>query len=330
MLKCAILDDYQGRAVELANWASLSNASVTSITEYLPSFESRAARLAEFDVIVAMRERTPFDAALLKALPKLKLLITTGMYNASIDLEAAAELKITVCGTHALVSPAPELAWGLLLALVRHIPGESAALRADGKWQTALGTGLSGKTLGIVGLGAVGENVARFAQAFDMKVLAWSPRLSSERASALGVERADSLTALLATSDVVTIHAKLTDETRGLLGANELALLKPTAFLLNTSRGPIVDESALVTALSQNRIAGAGIDVYDQEPLPSDHPFRCLPNVVATPHIGYVTVENYQLFYQDAVEDIAMWNAGSPIRQLLVAPHSKGRAHGAR
>lgn len=317
MLKCAILDDYQECAVGLANWAALPDVSVTSITEYLPTFDARVQRLADYDILVAMRERTLFDAALLEALPRLKLLITTGMYNASIDLQAAALRKIIVCGTRTLASPAPELTWGLLLALTRHIAAESATLRTNGKWQTTLGTGLSGKSLGIIGLGSVGTQVARYALAFDMRVLAWSPNLTAERAAVAGVERANSLDHLLAVSDVITVHAKLTAATRGLLGAKELALLKPSAFLLNTSRGPIVEEVALVKALSQKRIAGAALDVYDQEPLPKDHPLLHLPNLLATPHIGYVTVENYRLFYQDAVDDIAAWNKGIPIRQLL-------------
>ena len=315
MLKCAILDDYQGCALEMANWNELPGLSVTSIREYLPSFAARIERLTEFDVIVAMRERTPFDAALLKSLPKLKLLVTTGSHNASIDLSAAAQQQITVCGTRGLAYPPAELTWGLLLAFARNISTEVSAVH-NARWQETIGIGLSGKTIGVVGLGSVGAQVARYALAFGMRVTAWSPSLSQEKAEAAGVERVDTLETLLRTADVVSIHAKLTDDTRGLLGANQLALMKPSAILVNTSRGPIVDEAALIDVLSKRRIAGAALDVYNQEPLPPNHPFRTLPNVVATPHIGYVTIENYELFYRDALEDIAAWHSGSPVRQL--------------
>ncbi len=315
MLKCAILDDYQGCALEMANWNELPDLSVTSIREYLPSFAARIERLTEFDVIVAMRERTPFDAALLKSLPKLKLLVTTGSHNASIDLSAAAQQQITVCGTRGLAYPPAELTWGLLLAVARNISTEVSAVH-NGRWQETIGIGLSGKTIGVVGLGSVGAQVARYALAFGMRVIAWSPSLSQEKAEAAGVERVNTLETLLRTADVVSIHAKLTDDTHGLLGANQLALMKPSAVLVNTSRGPIVDEAALIDVLSKGRIAGAALDVYNQEPLPPNHPFRMLPNVVATPHVGYVTTENYELFYRDALEDIAAWHSGNPVRQL--------------
>jgi phosphoglycerate dehydrogenase-like enzyme len=317
MLQCAILDDYQDCAPGFADWQSLDDVRVRNFVEPLGSTDAAAAQLAGFDIIVAMRERTRFDAALLARLPALKLLVTTGMRNLAIDLSAAQARSITVCGTRSLASPTPELVWGLLLALARRIPGEAAALR-DGslRWQTSVGVGLAGKTLGIVGLGKIGRQLARYATAFEMPVLAWSRHLTDEQCASVGAERAMSLDALLMRADIVTLQMVLSASTRGMIGARELALLKPTALLLNTARGPLIDERALIETLSAGRIAGAALDVYDTEPLPSDHPLRRLPNVVATPHIGYVTYENYHLFYQDAVEDIRAWLRGAPVRTL--------------
>jgi phosphoglycerate dehydrogenase-like enzyme len=316
LLDCAILDDYQNCALGFADWSSLDGVEVKNFTEVITPPEALAERLAGFEIIVAMRERTLFDRALLSHLPRLKLLITTGMRNAAIDIDAAVANGVVVCGTRILSDPTPELAWGLLLALARHIPADVASIRAGEKWQTRIGVGLSGKTLGIVGLGKIGSQIARFAQAFEMPVLAWSRNLNDEQCKSVGAERAPSLDALLQRADIVTLHMVLADSTRGMIGTRELALLKPTALLVNTSRGPLIEEKALVRALTANQIAGAALDVYDTEPLPASHPLRTLPNVVATPHIGYVTRENYQLFYNDAVEDIQAWLKGSPVRTL--------------
>jgi phosphoglycerate dehydrogenase-like enzyme len=313
--RCAILDDYQDCALGFADWASLDGVELKNFTHAITTTDELAEQLAEFEIIVAMRERTRFDAALFARLPHLKLLITTGMRNASIDLTAAAKRGVTVCGTRSLSYPAPELTWGLLLALARQIPAEAAAVR-EGNWQTQIGQGLSGKTLGIVGLGKIGSQIARYAQAFDMPVLAWSRNLTDAQCQSVGVERAPSLDALLQRADVVTLHLVLSDSTRGIIGARELSLMKPTALLVNTSRGPLIDEAALLQTLTHNRIAGAALDVFDIEPLPVAHPLRTLTNVVATPHVGYVCRENYELFYGDAVEDIQAWLKRSPVRTL--------------
>jgi phosphoglycerate dehydrogenase-like enzyme len=316
LLNCAILDDYQNCAFGFADWASLDGVSVKNFTDTIPTPDELVEKLSAYEIIVAMRERTRFDAALLARLPRLKLLITTGMRNNSIDGAAASAHGISICGTRSLSAPTPELTWGLLLALARHIPADVASVRGGGKWQTHIGTGLSGKTLGIIGLGKIGTQIARYAHAFDMPVLAWSPHLTKEVCQAAGAELAPGIDALLQRADIVTLHMVLAGSTRGLIGARELGLLKPTALLLNTSRGPLIDEKALVQTLSENRIAGAALDVYDMEPLPPSHPLRTLPNVIATPHIGYVTRENYHIFYSDAVEDIQGWLKGSLVRTL--------------
>jgi phosphoglycerate dehydrogenase-like enzyme len=314
--RCAILDDYQDCALGFADWASLDGVEVKNFTRAITTTNEFAEQLSGFEIIVAMRERTRFAAELFSHLPHLKLLITTGMRNAAIDLAAAASRGVAVCGTRALSYPAPELTWGLLLALARKIPAEVAAVR-EGNWQTQMGLGLSGKTLGIVGLGKIGSQIARYALAFDMPVLAWSRNLTDERCQSVGVERALTLDALLQRADVVTLHLVLSDSTRGIIGARELGLMKPAALLVNTSRGPLIDEASLLQTLVQNRIAGAALDVFDTEPLPASHPLRGLPNVVVTPHIGYVCAENYELFYGDAVEDIRAWLKGSPVRTLM-------------
>ncbi len=320
MLRCTLLDDYQNCALALADWARLPDVSVEAITDHIAAPEALARRLARSDIVVAMRERTRFDAEFFALLPNLRLLITTGARNAAIDLAAAAANGVTVSGTRILAHPAPELTWGLLLALARHIPAEVSAFRAGEKWQTRIGMGLAGKTLGIVGLGKIGTRIARYGQAFEMRTIAWSPNMTDDRARAAGTERMASLDALLAASDVVTLHMVLSARTRGLLGARELGLMRPSALLLNTSRGPLIDEGALIDALKKRRIAGAGLDVFDVEPLPLAHPLRRLPNVVATPHVGYVTEENYRNFYADAVENIQAWIDGAPIRTLSAAP----------
>jgi phosphoglycerate dehydrogenase-like enzyme len=313
--RVALLDDYQGVALGMADWKSLpTGTEVVVFKDHLADEDALAARLADFDIIMALRERTPFPRTILERLPKLKLLITAGMRNASIDMKAAAERGVLVCGTAGLPYPTAELAWGLILGLARRIPAEDRATR-EGRWQTSLGLGLNGKTLGVLGLGTLGSRVARVGRALEMKVLAWSQNLTAERAAAedaMLVAKDD----LLARSDFVSIHLVLSERTRGLVGARELGLMKRSAYLVNTSRGPIVDEAALIRALGNGTIAGAGLDVFDEEPLPRDHPFRRLPNIVITPHLGYVTEETYRIFYGQAVEGIKAYLDGTPLRVL--------------
>jgi phosphoglycerate dehydrogenase-like enzyme len=314
MPRIAVLDDYQDAARRVADWQTLPGCEVTAFRDHLADPAALAARLAPFEIIVAMRERTPFPKALLERLPALRLLVTTGMRNGSIDVKAAAERNVMVCGTPGLPYPTAELAWGLILALFRRIPEEDRATR-EGKWQTTLGLGLNGKTLGVLGLGTLGARVARVGRAFEMEVLAWSQNLTAARAAEVGATLVPK-DELLARADVVSIHLVLGERTRGLLGARELGLMKQSAYLVNTSRGPIVDEAALVAALGAGRLAGAGIDVYGEEPLPPDNPLRRAPNTILTPHLGYVTEETYRVFYGGAVEDIAAWLKGAPIRVL--------------
>jgi phosphoglycerate dehydrogenase-like enzyme len=315
MARVAILDDYQGIARRMADWTSLpSGTEVTVFADHLSDPGAVAARLADFDAVVAMRERTAFSRDLLQRLPRLKLLVTTGMRNASIDVGAAVDRGIVVCGTAGLPYPTAELTWGLILALARRIPMEDRATR-EGRWQVSCGLGLNGKTLGVIGLGGLGSRVAKIGRAFEMEVLAWSQNLTAARAAEVGTTLVGK-DELLARADVVSIHLVLGDRTRGLLGARELSQMKRTAYLVNTSRGPIVDEAALVAALRQGTIAGAGLDVYDEEPLPRDHPLRTLPNTVITPHLGYVTEETYRIFYGHALEDVKAWLAGQPVRVL--------------
>lgn len=312
-MRIAILDDYQQVALGLADWGKL-DADVEAFGEHIGDSEELVRRLAGFDVVVAMRERTPFPAEVLGRLRDLKLLVTTGMRNAAIDLAAAGRHGVTVCGTSSVVFSTPELTWALILALARHLPEEDRAVR-EGRWQHTLGVGLHGKTLGLLGLGRVGSRVARVGLAFGMDVVAWSQHLTPERAAEHGVT-AVTKEELLRTANVVSVHLVLSDRTRSLVGAAELALMRPTALLVNTSRGPIVDEAALVDALQRGLIAGAALDVYDREPLPAGHPLTRCPNTVLTPHLGYVTREGYEVFYRDAVEDIAAYLAGRPIRVL--------------
>ena len=313
MLRCAVLDDYQDAALSLADW---SRVDVTVFREHLASEDDVAAALADFDVVVIMRERTPFPASLIARLPRLRLLITSGLRNASIDLAAAAAQGVTVCGTASRSEPPVELTWALILGLCRHIAVENAAFRAGGPWQSTIGTDLAGATLGLVGLGKIGTRVASVARAFGMEVLAWSQNLTSDRCDAVGARLAPSLDHLLAGSDIVSIHLALGDRTRGLLDSAALASMKPSALLVNTSRAAIVDTEALITALTSGRLAGAGLDVFDLEPLPADHPLRTLPTVLATPHLGYVTYGNYRRYFAEAVEDIDAFVAGTPIRTL--------------
>ncbi|KYF74391.1 hydroxyacid dehydrogenase [Sorangium cellulosum] len=313
--RVAVLDDYQRVARSLAAWDTLGpGVEVEFFHDHVADARALVQRLSAFDAIVAMRERTPFPRAVLAELPRLRLLVTTGARNAAIDVAAARELGVVVSGTGGLPYPTAELTWGLLLALARNIPREDRAVRA-GEWQTSLGLGLSGKTLGLLGLGRLGAQVARVALAFGMRVTAYSQNLTPERAAEHGATLLP-LDELLSGADVVSIHLVLSERTRGLLGARELGLLKPGALLVNTSRGPIVDERALIEALTSGRLAGAALDVFDTEPLPAEHPLRRLPNTVITPHLGYVTEETYRIFYGDALEDIAAFRAGQPVRVL--------------
>jgi phosphoglycerate dehydrogenase-like enzyme len=314
-VQVAVLDDYQGVAHGFGPWASLEpEAEITYFHDHLLRDGVVRSLLEEFEVIVAMRERTPFTAARLASLPNLRLLVTTGMGNASIDMEAARELGITVCGTGGLPSPTAELTWGLIIALQRNLPEEDRRIR-EGGWQSTIGPELAGRTLGLVGLGRLGRRVARVAQAFEMEVIAWSENLTAEAAAEAGVE-AVAFEDLLRRADVLSIHTRLSDRTRRLIGARELGLMKDTAILVNTSRGPIVDEDALLAALHAGTIAGAALDVYAKEPLPVDHPLREAPRTLLSPHLGYVTTGTYDVFYGDAVEDIAAWMRGEPVRVL--------------
>jgi phosphoglycerate dehydrogenase-like enzyme len=314
-MKIAILDDYQRVARGLADWSRLpAGSELTVFDRHLGDGAELVEALQPFEVLVIMRERTPFPAALLERLPNLRLLVTTGGRNAAIDLEACRARGITVSGTGNVGTPAAELAWGLILALVKRIPAEDRALRA-GAWQTGLTEGLAGKRLGLLGLGKLGTQVARVGLAFGMEVVAWSQNLTAERAAGAGVRRVEKQE-LFATSDVVSLHLILSDRTRGIVGAGELNAMKPTAWLINTSRAGLVDEPALLAVLREQRIAGAGLDVFPVEPLPAHHPLLTLPHVVLTPHLGYVTRENYTVFYRDALEDILAWRAGAPVRPL--------------
>ena len=314
-MRVAILDDYFAAALRLADWSQLKGrADIQVFTKPLGGEDNAAKQLAEFEIIVGMRERTSFPASLIRRLPKLKLLITTGMRNLSFDLEAARAQGVTVCGTGSLGSPTSELAVGLMIALLRDIPGQFASMRQGG-WQTRLGHDLAGKTLGLLGLGKVGSGVAAVGNAFNMKVIAWSQNLTEQRAGECRARRVEK-DELFRQSDVLSIHLILSDRTRALVGARELALMKPTAYLINTSRGPIVNEGALFKTLQEKRIAGAAIDVYGVEPMPADDPIRKLDNVLLTPHLGYVSAENFAKMYRDAVEDIVAFLDGKAVRVL--------------
>ncbi len=317
-MRVAILDDYQSVALQSADWSPVQAAAeIVTFHDHIADEAALAERLQDFDAVVLMRERTPFPRTLFERLPNLKLLVTTGMRNASVDAQAAQDHGVTYCGTEGLGYPTAELTWGLILALFRRIPAEHVATQ-NGQWQTTLGEGLNGKTLGVIGLGRLGSQVARVGSAFDMNVIAWSQNLTKERTDEVGVTLAESKEALLQQSDVVSIHLVLSDRTRGLIGAAELQQMRPSAYVVNSSRGPIIDEDALLDALRNGTIAGAGLDVFAQEPLPAGHPFLSLDNVVLTPHLGYVTIETYEVFYGEAAEDIAAFIAGTPIR--VIAP----------
>ncbi|MER6004348.1 D-2-hydroxyacid dehydrogenase family protein [Nonomuraea angiospora] len=313
MLRCAVLDDYQGVALGLADW---SRVRVTSFRDHFTARDDLVAALRDYEIVVIMRERTPFPAEVLDRLPNLRLLITSGMRNASVDVAAARARGVTVCGTASGSTAPVELTWALILGLARHLLPEATALRADGPWQSTVGTDLHGRTLGLLGLGKIGSRMAAIGRAFGMDVVAWSQHLTEERTDALGVRLAPGKDALLAESDVVSVHLVLSDRTRGLIGERELSLMRPASYLVNTSRAAIVDQEALVAALRAGRIAGAGLDVFELEPLPAGHAFRTLPNVLATPHLGYVTELNYGTYFREAVEDIDAFLAGAPIRTL--------------
>lgn len=312
-MRIAVLDDYQDVARSYADWDGLD---VEVFTEHVSDVDELVATLEPFDVIAAMRERTRFPREVITRLPNLKLLVTTGMRNASIDLEAASDHGVVVAGTGSGGGwgATSELAWGLIFALLRDIPGQDRQVRTGG-WQTGVGVELGGKTLGLLGLGRLGSQVADVARAFGMDVIAWSGNLTEQRAAEAGA-RLVGKDQLFAESDVLSVHLVLGERSRGLVGADELALMKPTAFLINTSRGPIVDEAALRVALHEGRIAGAGIDVYGTEPLPVDDPWRSTPRTVLTPHIGYVTDDTYEAFFTETVENIRAFADGSPIRVL--------------
>jgi len=315
--RIAILDDYQHVALKMADWSGLAPDCELVVFDRNLATEDEAARaLADFDVLCLLRERIPMPRTLIERLPALKLIVVTGAHNRTLDLAAAKERGITVSHTRGGDSQyaTPELAWGLILSLMRHIPQEHQRMR-EGGWQETVGTALHGQTLSILGLGRLGSRMASIGRAFGMEVLAWSPNLTAERAEAAGATLV-AKNELFARADVLTIHLVLGERSRGLVGAAELQRMKPSAVLINTSRGPIVDEAALIAALEARDIRGAGLDVYDREPLPADHPLRRLDNVVLTPHLGYVTEGTYRMFYADTVEAIAAWRAGTPVRTL--------------
>jgi D-3-phosphoglycerate dehydrogenase len=314
--RCAVLDDYQNVALAMADWSKITGeVDVKVFNAPLGGSEQVAKALSGYAIVCLMRERTPFPRAMFEKLPDLKLVVTTGLRNAAIDVAAAKEHNVVVCGTESAGHPTAELAFGLIIDLARSISLENARMKAGETWQATIGTDLFGKTIGIIGLGKLGSRVAKAAQAFGMKVIAWSQNLTPEKARELGAEYA-SKEDLLRQADFVTIHLQLSARTRGLIGAKEIGLMQPTAFLVNTSRGPIVDEAALIAALKGGAIAGAGLDVYDVEPLPREHVLRKLPNVVLTPHLGYVTADNYRIFYDQTVEAIRAWLDGKPLRVI--------------
>jgi len=315
-LRCAILDDYMDLTLRMADWSKISDrVDVKTFTEPFASTEAAAAALADFEIVCAMRERTPFPRALFSALPKLKLLFTSGMRNASFDLEAAKDHHVVVCGTQWSRDPTAALTMGMILELTRNIGRESARMHAGEFWQKYIGIEIEGRTLGVVGLGKLGAKVSGLAKAFGMNVIAWSPNLTAERCKEVGVGYA-SKEELFATADIITIHMVLSQRSRGLVGAADLARMKPTSYLVNSARGPIVDETALLEILQARRIAGAAVDVFSVEPLPLDHPLRKLDNLVLTPHLGYVTEESFKAHYSQMVEGIDAWFMGEPLRRL--------------
>ncbi|MGB6752033.1 MAG: D-2-hydroxyacid dehydrogenase family protein [Xanthobacteraceae bacterium] len=314
--RCAILDDYQNIALSSADWSPVKgDVDIEAFTANLGGPDKVIAALQDFDIVVAMRERTGFPKQVIDALPNLKLLITTGMRNASIDTEAAKARGLTVCGTGAFGSPTSGIAIGLMLELTRHIGYENARLHAGATWQTTIGPELEGLTLGVLGLGKLGQRTAAIAKAFGMKVIAWSQNLTPEKCAEAGVGYV-AKDDLFRQSDLISIHVVLSQRSRGLVGAKEIGLMKPTAYLINTSRGPIIDEAAMLAALRDKKIAGAGLDAFDVEPLPLDHPLRKMDNVVITPHLGYVSTQNYKHYFSSVVEDIRGFLDGKPVRVM--------------
>ncbi len=325
-LRCAILDDYQNVALKMADWSALKGkADITVFNEHLGEAPNVIKALKDFDIVCAMRERTPFRRETVEALPKLKLLLTSGARNASFDMEALKERGVVVCGTGGFGNSTAGITIGLLLELTRKIGFENARMKAGEKWQITMGEDVEGRTMGIVGLGKLGQRVATIAKALGMKVNAWSQNLTKEKCDEAGVGYLPK-DELMATSDVITIHLILSQRSRGLISREDLARMKPTSYLINTARGPIVDEDALLDMLRRRKIAGAGLDTYSVEPLPVDHPFRKLDNVILTPHLGYVTEEAYRKYYSDMVEDILGWMDGKPVRVIARRPVIAGRA----
>jgi phosphoglycerate dehydrogenase-like enzyme len=315
-LRCAILDDYQNIALKAADWSPVKDdLDIKVFDQHLGGPDNVVKALQGFQIVSAMRERTGFPRAVLEKLPDLKLLITTGMRNASIDVAAAMEKGITVCGTGSFGSPTSGIAIGLMLELTRHIGCENARLKAGETWQVTIGPELEGMTLGILGLGKLGTRTAMIGKAFGMKVIAWSTNLTPEKCKEAGVDYV-SKEDLFRQSDFISIHVVLSQRSRGLVGAKEIALMKPTAYLINTSRGPIIEEAAMLAALRDRKIGGAGLDVFDVEPLPKDHPLRKMDNVVITPHLGYVALRNYQNYFAGVVEDIRGFIDGKPVRVM--------------
>jgi phosphoglycerate dehydrogenase-like enzyme len=312
MTRVAVLDDYQDVAPTIVEWPA--GLDVESFTDHISDEDQLVSRLQGFEVVVAMRERTAFPRSVLERLPDLRLLVTTGLRNAAIDVGAANDHGVVVSGTWGIISNTVELTWALILAVARRLPDEVAAVRAGG-WQQAIGSDLHGRTLGVLGLGNIGSRVAQVGRAFGMEVVAWSTNLTDERAAECDARRVEK-DELFATADVVTVHLVLSDRSRHVVGGAELGAMKPTAFLVNTARGPLVDDAALVDTLERGAIAGAGIDAFEIEPLPPDHPYRRLPNVVATPHIGYVTGDCYRIFYDQIVEDVTAFLDGDPVRVI--------------
>ena len=313
-MKIAVLDDYQNVARDMADWSTLAGHEVTFFRQPYEGIEGFCERLRPFDILCVMRERSPMDRSVLERLPNARMLATAGMRNAAIDLEYCRERGIVVSGTVNSAEATPELAWGMIISLARNIHIENARMRS-GTWITTLGTDLEGKTLGILGLGRLGQKMARIGQAFDMKCIAWSQNLTAGAAAEHGVERVGK-DELFRQSDFLSVHYKLGERSRGLVGGAEISLMKPMAYLINTSRGPIVDTGALIAALEAGTLAGAAVDVYDQEPLPPDAPIRRAPNTIITPHLGYVTDGTYRAFYGQMVESITAWIAGDPVRVL--------------
>ena len=315
-LRCAILDDYLDLTLEIADWSKVRDrVDITVFKQPFASTEAAASALADFEIICAMRERTPFPRALFAALPKLKLLITSGMRNAAFDMEAAKDHNVVLCGTQWARDPTAPLTMGLILELTRNIGRENARMHAGEPLQKFVGTEIEGKTLGVVGLGKLGSKVAGMAKVFGMNVIAWSPNLTPEKCKEVGVGYATK-EELFSTADIITVHMVLSERSRGLVGAADLARMKPTGYLVNTARGPIVDEGALLDALVQKKIAGAGIDVFSVEPLPVDHPFRKVDNLVLTPHLGYVTADSFRNHYTQMVEGVDAWFKGETPRKL--------------